>query len=64
MNHGRTLQQAVELVDTRRNAEVDGLVAEVDDDAAKDGRVHLTRAESFECQSQAMEIRDAPCWRP
>ena len=36
-----TLQKAVELVDTRCDTEVNALLAEVDDDTAKDGRVNL-----------------------
>lgn len=38
---GRTRKKVVELVDTRDDAEVDRLVAEVHNDTTKHGRVNL-----------------------
>ena len=37
----RTRQEVVELVNTRHDAQVDGLVAKVDDDTTEHGRVDL-----------------------
>ena len=57
-----TLQEVVELVDTRRDAEVDGLVAEIDDDAAKDGGVHLADMGHCEHESCIIAACNTPCW--
>ena len=39
----RTLEEVVELADTRRDTEVDGLVAEVHNNTAEDRRVNLRK---------------------